>query len=321
MSRDAGVVPGGPPILVLMGSTASGKTDLAAALARRFPLELISVDAAQVYRGMDIGTAKPSREFLARYPHHLIDIRDPADTYSAAEFVADAGRLIQDIRQRGRIPLLVGGAMFYFHVLEYGLSPLPAADLSVRDALSREMVERGVEALHGMLKSLDPATAARIDAHDTQRVQRALEIHRLTGRPPSESMGDARGRSGATAKFALFCPDRVILHRRIRDRFGAMLDEGLVEEVAAIASSLEDPDSVPAMRTVGYRQVLEMLQGKTGTAEMTERAVAATRQLAKRQLTWLRQQRGLVWVQGDGNGRVLDAISGYLAHHPGCALP
>ncbi len=321
MGGEAGEARSGQPILVLMGSTASGKTDLAAALTRRFPLELISVDAAQVYRGMDIGTAKPSREFLARYPHHLIDIREPVDTYSAAEFVADAGRLIHEIRRRGRIPMLVGGAMFYFHALESGLSPLPAADPAVRAALQQEMAEQGVEALHGVLQSLDPSAAARIDAHDTQRVQRALEIHRLTGRTPSESMRSVRGLSGIIAKFALFCPDREILHRRIRNRFAEMLEQGLVEEVEEIGKSLEDPNLVPSMRTVGYRQVLEMLQGKTSMAEMTEKAVAATRQLAKRQLTWLRQQRGLVWVQGGGEGRALDAVSAYLAHHPGCAPP
>ena len=321
MGGEAGEDRGDPPVLFLMGSTASGKTRLAAALSRRFPLELISVDAAQVYRGMDIGTAKPPREFLARYPHHLIDIRDPADTYSAADFMADAGRLIDDIRHRNRIPMLVGGTMFYFHALESGLSPLPAADPAVRAALHREMAERGVEALHGMLESVDPVTAARIDAHDAQRVQRALEIHRLTGRPPSESMRTVRGLSEITAKLALYCPDREILHRRIRERFREMLEQGLVEEVRAVGKSLEDPDSVPAMRTVGYRQVLDMLQGKSGVTEMTEKAVAATRQLAKRQLTWLRQQRGLVWVPEDGEGRALDAITEYLAHHPGCEAP
>lgn len=306
-----------PPAVFLMGTTASGKTDLAAALSQRFPLELVSVDTAQVYRGMDIGTAKPSRNFLEQYPHHLIDIRDPSDTYSAAQFVADARRLIDDIRQRHRIPLLVGGAMFYFHALEHGLSPLPAADPSVRDVLRREMAEQGVETLHGKLDSLDPITAARIDVHDAQRVQRALEIHRLTGMPPSDSMQVVRGLCGNPVKLSLFCADREKLHRRIRARFGDMLEQGLVEEVSAIGNSLEDPSSVPSMRTVGYRQVLEMLEGKTGIVEMTEKAVAATRQLAKRQLTWLRQQRGLVWIQASAGGRVLDAVAEYLEHCPG----
>ncbi len=301
-------------MIFLMGSTACGKTDLAAALSERFPVELISVDAAQIYQGMDIGTAKPSQSFLRQYPHHLIDIRRPSETYSAAEFTADAKCLIGDIHLRGRVPLLVGGTMFYFHALEFGLPSQPSSDPVVRRHLWYEWKERGITEMYDQLQAVDPTAAARINANDSQRVLRALEIHRLAGHSSGESIGLSKLTS-PPIKIALFDVFREQLHQRIRDRFETMLKLGFVEEVTALANSFEEIGRLPSMRTVGYRQVLELLQGKIGRHEMTERAVAATRQLAKRQLTWLRQQRGLVWVRRDQHEGTLEIVSNYLLDH------
>ena len=298
-----------------MGPTACGKTDLAAALSERFRAELVNVDAAQVYRGMDIGTAKPAPAFLARHPHHLIDFQSPAVPYSAADFVADAGKVIEGIRHRGAIPLLVGGTMFYFRALLKGLSPLPPADPVIRLELARELAGDGAQVLHARLAAVDPQTAGRIDPADTQRILRALEIHRATGRPPSDLLKRPRGLAGGATRLALFCADRAALHRRIEQRFRHMLDNGLEAEVAGLARAFPQALDNPAMRTVGYRQVLNMLRGDIDRQTMFDSAVAATRQLAKRQLTWLRQQGGLVWVPADG-GKALDTVTRYLKAHP-----
>ena len=304
-----------PPVLFLMGPTASGKTELAAALFDAFDVELVSVDAAQVYRGMDIGTAKPAREFLRRYPHHLIDIRAPSNAYSAAEFCADARALISQIHARGKLPVLVGGTMFYFNALENGLSDLPSADPAARAQITREIETHGLAAMHARLSRLDAKLAAAIAPSDAQRIQRAMEIHRATGNAPSEVMAQ----SAATPlpfpliKLGLFTADRRLLHARIETRFRRMLEQGLVDEVKTLAAGLPDADAdqQTAMRTVGYRQALGFVRGAFGYDEMIDQAIAATRQLAKRQLTWMRNQRNLVWVD-NAEGVAVDGVCLYL---------
>lgn len=305
------VVPQTGPVLFLMGPTASGKTELAAALSNQFDLEIISVDAAQVYRGMNIGTAKPSKEFMDRYPHHLVDIREPQDTFNAADFVAASKRLIREIQARGRTPLLVGGTMFYFDALERGLAELPAADSETRAAVALEIAERGIAAMYDKLTSIDPVTAARIDPGDIQRVQRALEIYQLAGVPPSVLMTRVSGMARPPLKLALFDSDRARLHARIAERFNHMLDLGLVEEVEGLVHGCPGFVSSPAARIVGYRQTLAFLDGSIDRGCLTDRGVAATRQLAKRQLTWMRQQSGLVWCD-IGPGPVAEAVCTFL---------
>lgn len=275
-----------------MGPTAAGKTETALAVHATLPVEIISVDSSQVYRGLDIGTAKPSAAVQAQALHRLIDIRDPTENYSAAAFRADALREIQTIIAGGRIPLLVGGTMFYFHALEYGLSELPSADPEIRRRLAATAVQVGWPALHAQLATHDPAAAASIDANDAQRIQRALEIIELTG----------KARSAAThsddppyrfIKFALWPDDRAALHARIASRFARMLEHGLVEEVEGLYQRADLSPTLSSIRTVGYRQVWNYLTGAINYNEMTEQAVAATRQLAKRQLTWLRRYRDM----------------------------
>lgn len=278
-----------------MGPTASGKTAIALALHDLFPVDIVSVDSSQIYRGMDIGTAKPTAAERARAPHRLIDIRDPAESYSAAEFRLDALREMRDISARGRIPLLVGGTMFYFRALEYGLSALPSAAPEVRRQISEEARQNGWPALHARLAAVDPQTARRLDPHDAQRIQRALEIHAVTGCAPSALM-----RTGAPEppryrfhKISLWPEDRAVLHARIAARFDAMLERGLIQEVERLRCRRDLDVSLPSMRTVGYRQVWSYLTERVNYNEMVNRAVAATRQLAKRQLTWLRRYPGL----------------------------
>lgn len=279
-----------PLAICLMGPTASGKTAIALALREAFPVEIISVDSSQVYRGMDIGTAKPTAEERRRAPHRLIDIRDPAETYSAAEFRADALHEMDRIVAAGRVPLLVGGTMFYFRALEYGLPPLPSAVPAVRARLTAEAREHGWPALHARLAGLDPPSARRLDPHDAQRIQRALEIHAVTGRRPSELGRAAPEPAGYRFyKIALWPDDRVALHRRIADRFHKMLEHGLVGEVESLCARGDLDPTLPSIRTVGYRQVWSYLTNQVNYNEMIERSVAATRQLAKRQLTWLRR--------------------------------
>jgi tRNA dimethylallyltransferase len=279
-----------PPAIFLMGPTAAGKTALALSLHDVLPLEIISVDSSQVYRGMDIGTAKPTREEQARAPHRLIDIRDPVQTYSAAEFCTDALREMEAITRAGKIPLLVGGTMFYFHALEFGLSELPSADPDIRARLSEAATQIGWPGMHQRLQAIDPVTAARMHANDAQRIQRALEIYELTGQLPS-ALGAAK--PGVSLpyrpiKVALWPQDRLLLHGRIERRFHEMLKQGLVAEVEllyALGSLFPD---LPSMRTVGYRQIWKYLNKSIDYSEMTAQAVAATRQFAKRQITWLR---------------------------------
>jgi tRNA dimethylallyltransferase len=279
-----------PPAIVLLGPTASGKSALALEIALCFPVEIVSVDSAQVYRGMDLGTAKPAAAERAAVPHHLIDIIDPEQSYSAAQFRADALRLMREIAARGRVPLLVGGTMLYFKALREGLSDLPQADAAVRAALEAEAREKGWPALHAELARIDPATAARLKPGDAQRIQRALEVFRVTGKPLSALQG-ARVAAPARHRFlqlALVPAERALLHRRIERRFDAMLAAGLVEELAALRRKYALHAGLPSMRCVGYRQAWEHLEGAYDRATLRERGIYATRQLAKRQLTWLR---------------------------------
>ena len=279
-----------PPAILLMGPTASGKTALALAIAARYPVEIISVDSAQVYRDMDLGTAKPSAAERAAVPHHLIDVIDPDQSYSAAQFRNDATRLMREITARGRMPLLAGGTMLYFKALREGLSNLPQADAALRAAIEAEAREKGWPALHAELARIDATTAARLNPGDAQRIQRALEVYRITGKPLSELQG-ARVLGQAQYRFvplALVPAERAALHRRIELRFEAMLAAGLVEELAALRGKYALHAGLPSMRCVGYRQAWEHLEGAYDLATLRDRGIYATRQLAKRQLTWLR---------------------------------
>ena len=291
-----------PPAILLMGPTAAGKTDLAIELHERLGCELVSVDSAMVYRGMDIGSAKPSPEELARAPHRLIDIRDPVDPYSAADFREDALREMRRISAAGRVPLLVGGTMLYFKHLLEGVANLPASDPIVRAELERTMAEQGLAALHEALARVDPASAARIHPNDPQRLVRALEVYRLTGRPLSELWGEQRREtfSWRTLSIGLAPADRGVLHARIAQRFTAMLDAGFIDEVAALKARDDLAASLPAMKSVGYRQVWAYLEGAFERGELEQRGIIATRQLAKRQLTWMRRWPGLQWVDSLG---------------------
>jgi len=291
-----------PPAIFIMGPTASGKTDLAIALREHLPVELVSVDSAMVYRGMDIGTAKPSAEELARAPHRLIDICDPAESYSAARFREDALREMRQISQAGRIPLLVGGTMLYFRALQHGLSELPAADRAIRERLDDELRRLGLGALHDRLVEVDPQAAERIHRNDPQRTLRALEVWEASGRPLSELQAVLPEPMPFQAIKLVRCPvSRAELHRRIEVRFLAMLEQGLVEEVERLVARGDlDPD-MPSMRSVGYRQVWAWLRGEFSREEMVVRGQAATRQLAKRQMTWLRSEPSCHWLDDTGD--------------------
>lgn len=282
-----------PPAIALIGPTASGKTDLALEIAERFPVEIVSLDSAQVFIDMDIGTAKPDRETLARCPHHLIDLITPEERYSAARFRADALRVMAEIAARGRIPLLTGGTMLYFKALTQGLAELPAADPALRAAIDAEAASRGWPALHAELARGDPATAARLAPTDSQRIQRALEVLRLTGKPLGDfwQYQEEQVLPYRLLSIALIAPDRKRLHERIARRFRAMLAAGLVEEVERLRRKYSLSAELPSMRCVGYRQAWEMLEGRLPAAELADRGIFATRQLAKRQLTWLRALR------------------------------
>jgi tRNA dimethylallyltransferase len=279
-----------PVCFTLMGPTASGKTDLAVALAEHLPVEIISVDSALVYKGMDIGTAKPDAATLARVPHHLIDIVEPTESYSAGRFRAEALALMTDIRARGRIPLLVGGTMLYFKALKDGLDELPAADPALRAELDARAARDGWPTLHRQLAELDPASAARLQPNDAQRIQRALEICLLSGQPMStlHNRGAKSKLPWRLCEMALVPGDRVWLHARIERRFRAMLDAGFIDEVRGLRANHALTPDMASMRCVGYRQAWQYLDGAIGVAELYEQGTAATRQLAKRQLTWLR---------------------------------
>ena len=285
------------PAVFLMGPTGSGKTDLAAALVGKLPLEIVSVDAAMVYRGMDIGTAKPSRELLARAPHHLVDLIDPAESYSVARFLADAEAAMAAIASRGRVPLLAGGTMLYFRALQSGLARLPAADAAIRKRLEGRAAAEGWPALHAELARLDAAAAARIGPHDRQRIQRALEVIAKTGRPLTAQLAqDLRSATrGGDLPIVLAPADRAAHFGRIAWRFAAMLRQGLVEEVRQLRARGDLYPALPSMRLIGYRQIWQHLEGVTTVEEASEKAVAATRQLARRQLTWLRAEPGAEW--------------------------
>ena len=274
---------------VLLGPTASGKSVLAMELAARAPIEIVSVDSGQVYRGMDIGTAKPGAAERARVPHHLIDVVAPTESYSAGRFREDAIRAVQDILARGRIPLLVGGTMLYYRALALGFDALPAAEPGLRAQLDARAARHGWPALHADLARVDPVTAARLAPNDAQRIQRALEVWELSGRPISELQKGARSDLPfALRAFALIPEDRAELHRRIAARFERMLKDGLLEELRALRRRYALHAGLPSMRCVGYRQAWACLEGEYGEAELHDKGVAATRQLAKRQLTWLR---------------------------------
>ena len=278
-----------PPAIFLMGPTAAGKTALAVSLFERFPLEIVSVDSALVYRGMDIGTAKPDAATLARAPHHLLDIRDPAEAYSAAAFCADARRLMADIAARGRVPLLVGGTMLYFRALLQGLDDLPRADPALRQQLEAAAAARGWPELHAELAKVDPLTAARLAPNDSQRIGRALEVFRLSGAPMSALLDKPRtALPYRVLQLALIPSDRGVLHQRIAARFDAMLAEGLLDEVDTLRRSYALNADLPSMRAVGYRQAWACLDGDIDLKGLRDQGIAATRQLAKRQLTWLR---------------------------------
>jgi tRNA dimethylallyltransferase len=276
--------------VLLLGPTACGKSALAMTLAEQLPVEIVSIDSAQVYRGMDIGTAKPDATERARVPHHLLDLREPDQPYSAADFVRDATRAIDEIRDRGRLPLVVGGTMLYARALRGGLSDLPSADSAVRARIEAQARELGWPALHAKLRQVDPATAARLPPADGQRIQRALEVFELTGKPLSQLHGAARGPALHLLTIALLPEDRAELHRRIELRFDQMLAAGLLDEVQRLAARGLDA-GLPSLRSVGYRQALRHLRGETTLAQFRAEAIAATRRLAKRQITWLRSMR------------------------------
>lgn len=291
------------PVLCLAGPTASGKSAASMALAERWPVEIIVMDSATIYRGMDIGTAKPSAEEQARVPHHLIDIRDPVESYSAADFRDDALTLIGQIHERGRLPLICGGTMMYYKILREGISRLPQADAALRAQIDEEARQRGWPALHAELAGYDPATAARLAPNDSQRLQRAIEIYRSSGVPMSTWL--ARDEPAAAPPYryltlSLEPSDRLALHARIARRYQAMLELGLLAEVARLHARDDLHLGLPSIRCVGYRQLWEHLDGKVSLDTAVEQAIAATRQLAKRQLTWLRS---------DPQRQVVDCLS------------
>lgn len=311
-----------PVLICLAGPTASGKSAAALALAHRWPIEIIAMDSATIYRGMDIGTAKPSATERAQARHHLIDIRDPAESYSAAEFAADAAALARDIHARGRIPLLCGGTMLYYKALREGLHDLPQADPALRQAIDDEARQRGWPALHAELARVDPQTAMRLAPNDSQRLQRALEIWRGSGRTMSQWLRDRPIPPLADWRhqtLSLEPADRAWLHARIARRTGAMIDDGLVDEVRALRARGDLHPGLPSIRCVGYRQIWDFLEGKGTLEEAEERAVAATRQLAKRQITWLRslpQRQAIACDASDPVARVIDAFARLQAANP-----
>lgn len=306
-----------PPAIFLMGPTASGKTDLAVRLVKQFPCEIISVDSALVYRGMDIGTAKPDAAMLAEAPHRLIDIREPSEAYSAAEFREDALREMRQITEAGRIPLLAGGTMLYFRALQYGLADMPPADQDIRDTLTAEAEAEGWPAIHARLASIDPAAAARIKPTDPQRIQRAMEVWLLTGQTMTElhAQPAAPPLPWDVLKLVFSPADRSALHDRIQKRFRIMLEQGFLDEMQTLRQRGDLHADLPAMRAVGYRQAWAHLEGELDFEAMVEKAVVASRQLAKRQLTWLRSEAGTHWIDslaGDAVDQAVAMVAAFL---------
>ena len=321
LSRMSNLLP--PPAIALLGPTASGKSALALDWAQRLGGEIVSIDSALVYRGLDIGAAKPSAEEQGRVPHHLIDVRDPWQTYSAAEFALKARAAIDAILARGRIPILAGGTGLYFQALTEGLAAMPQADPALRAAIAAEATAQGWSALHAQLAQVDPQAAARIKPTDPQRIQRALEVYRLSGKPISA--WQAEGRGGARLpvrllRLALAPADRAVLHARIAQRFDSMLAAGFLDEVRALRAlpqmqAAPAPLDLPAVRAVGYRQAWEFLDGQGNAEDFRTRAIAATRQLAKRQFTWLRARPDLRWFDpATQRAGLEDALALFLGH-------
>lgn len=294
-----------PPVICLMGPTASGKTALAMELYDTLPCEIISVDSALVFKGMDIGTAKPTSEELAKYPHRLIDLIDPLESYSAAEFCKDALQAIEEIRQSGRIPLLVGGTMMYFKSLIDGISPLPEANADIRAQIEKEAEKKGWDALHAELATIDPESANRIHPNDPQRLTRALEVFRITGNTLTQ-LTAIKGQclTGDVLQFAITPKDRKTLHERIELRFNQMVEQGFKEEVVQLKARGDLHENLPSIRCVGYRQMWQHLNGDYDFDEMIFKGVCATRQLAKRQLTWLRGWDELTWLEMEDNNNL-----------------
>ena len=312
-----------PPAIFLMGPTAAGKTGLAVQLARRLPVEIISVDSALVFRGMDIGTGKPDTATLARAPHHLIDIRDPTEAYSAAAFRNDALVLMREVTQRGKIPLLVGGTMLYFRALLRGLDDLPQADAALRAQIEAEADAQGWPALHAELAQHDPITAARLQPTDAQRIQRALEVLRVSGVPLSAQLTATHAELPyRVLQLALIPSDRSVLHQRIAARFDAMLAEGLVEELKGLRRQYALDAGMTAMRCVGYRQAWEYLEGDIDRDALRDKGIAATRQLAKRQLTWLRSWPDVTALDCLGDDLERQAVAWVTRHvQDSCDMP
>ncbi len=306
-----------PACLCVTGPTASGKTGLVLSLAAEFPVEVISMDSAMVYRGMDIGTAKPSPEVMAEVPHHLVDILEPTETYSAGRFAADAREAVARAGSRGRLPLLVGGTLLYLRAFRDGLAELPAANPAIRERLDREAERSGWASLHDRLKQVDPAAAGRISPGDRHRIQRALEVHELTGKPISVLQSRQEVEPGwPVTAVALVEADRKRLVQRIERRFDAMVDAGLVAEVEALRGRGDLDPAMPSVRTIGYRQIWSHLDGECDWPEARRQAIAATRQLAKRQLTWLRSDSATRQIPADPEtarslvARLLEKFSG-----------
>lgn len=301
-------------IICLMGPTCSGKTDLAIQLTQKLPCEIISVDSAMIYREMNIGTAKPTADILKVAPHRLIDICDPAESYSAGQFREDAINEIESIIAQNKIPLLVGGTMLYFHALQNGIAELPPANLAIRDRLNNEIKNLGSEYLHNYLKEIDPASAKRIHPNDPQRIQRAIEIYETTGKTLTEFLQNEKSPPlpYQVINFAIAPTDRTLLHKNIAIRFAQMLKNGFIEEVEKLFKRGDLHADLPSIRAVGYRQVWDHLSGKLNYAEMTERGIIATRQLAKRQFTWLRSWENIRWLASEEKS-LLDKLEKLLS--------
>ncbi len=310
-----------PPAIFLMGPTASGKTELALRLCDRLPCDIISVDSALVYRGMDIGTAKPDADTLARYPHRLVDICDPAEAYSAAQFRRDALAAMAEIHARGRIPLLVGGTMLYFKALRDGLADMPASDPALRAAIESEAQANGWPALHAELAQVDPEAAAAIHPNHSQRIARALEVYRASGRPISQWWAQQASEAPPfrALQFAIAPRERAVLHRRIEQRLQQMFDGGFIDEVRELYARGDLNTDMPSVRAVGYRQVWQLLSGELDESEAFARALAATRQLAKRQFTWLRRWPDLHWLHPEDGADLL--MSQLLSHLRAAEFP